>query len=227
MLIRSKNARATTPARVGVRRSRSARRRESAGHRIRHADSERAPATGVAAGGIYARGKTCITEPAPTRDHTERMLTAFGYPVERSGTACVSGGGKLIAPIPKCRRIFHRRIFHGRRKHCAGFDIRSSASALIRRARSDRYPAPDGREHRAPQSTRRVASRSPTSACAMPAKSIEIPVALVPLAIDEFRFRSWPPRTRTECRCAGAEESSRRIDRTAVMADVCNAWRRG
>ncbi len=48
--------------------------------------------------GIYARGKTCITEPAPTRDHTERMLAAFGYPVERSSsTACVSGGGKLIA----------------------------------------------------------------------------------------------------------------------------------
>ncbi|HEV2007311.1 MAG TPA: 3-phosphoshikimate 1-carboxyvinyltransferase, partial [Burkholderiales bacterium] len=48
--------------------------------------------------GIYARGKTCVTEPAPTRDHTERMLAAFGYPVERiASTACVMGGGKLIA----------------------------------------------------------------------------------------------------------------------------------
>ena len=48
--------------------------------------------------GLYAVGKTCVTEPAPTRDHTERMLQGFGYPVEReAATACVSGGGKLQA----------------------------------------------------------------------------------------------------------------------------------
>ncbi|MBC7943763.1 MAG: 3-phosphoshikimate 1-carboxyvinyltransferase, partial [Burkholderiales bacterium] len=33
--------------------------------------------------GLYAKGITCITEPAPTRDHTERMLQAFAYPVQR------------------------------------------------------------------------------------------------------------------------------------------------
>ena len=27
--------------------------------------------------GLYADGRTCVTEPAPTRDHTERMLRAF------------------------------------------------------------------------------------------------------------------------------------------------------
>lgn len=48
--------------------------------------------------GLYARGKTCVVEPAPTRDHTERMLTGFGYPVEVSGKRiCVEGGGKLTA----------------------------------------------------------------------------------------------------------------------------------
>jgi 3-phosphoshikimate 1-carboxyvinyltransferase len=48
--------------------------------------------------GMYAKGRTCVTEPAPTRDHTERMLSGFGYPVERSGaTACIEGGGKLTA----------------------------------------------------------------------------------------------------------------------------------
>ena len=48
--------------------------------------------------GLYADGKTCVTEPAPTRDHTERMLTGFGYPVEVQGNRiCVSGGGKLTA----------------------------------------------------------------------------------------------------------------------------------
>ena len=48
--------------------------------------------------GLYAEGKTCVTEPAPTRDHTERMLQGFGYPVERSGnTVCVTNQGKLTA----------------------------------------------------------------------------------------------------------------------------------
>lgn len=48
--------------------------------------------------GLYASGKTCVTEPAPTRDHTERMLRGFGYAVEsNSGTICLTGGGKLTA----------------------------------------------------------------------------------------------------------------------------------
>ena len=29
--------------------------------------------------GMYANGVTSVTEPGITRDHTERMLTAFGY----------------------------------------------------------------------------------------------------------------------------------------------------
>ncbi|MFQ5487504.1 MAG: 3-phosphoshikimate 1-carboxyvinyltransferase [Gammaproteobacteria bacterium] len=48
--------------------------------------------------GLYATGQTCVTEPAPTRDHTERMLTAFAYPVVRDGACiCVQGGGRLRA----------------------------------------------------------------------------------------------------------------------------------
>lgn len=48
--------------------------------------------------GLYAEGKTCVTEPAPTRDHTERMLEGFGYPIHRSGsTVCVTNEGKLTA----------------------------------------------------------------------------------------------------------------------------------
>lgn len=46
--------------------------------------------------GLYASGTTTVTEPAPTRDHTERMLRAFGYAVEVSGaTVAVRGGGRL------------------------------------------------------------------------------------------------------------------------------------
>ncbi len=48
--------------------------------------------------GLYAEGETCVIEPAPTRDHTERMLQGFGYEVRVDGrTACLSGGGELQA----------------------------------------------------------------------------------------------------------------------------------
>lgn len=48
--------------------------------------------------GLYAEGMTSVSEPAPTRDHTERMLAGFGYPVHRDGaTVSVIGGGRLKA----------------------------------------------------------------------------------------------------------------------------------
>ncbi|AOV17201.1 3-phosphoshikimate 1-carboxyvinyltransferase [Acidihalobacter aeolianus] len=48
--------------------------------------------------GLYAAGETCVREPAPTRDHTERMLAGFGYAVERDGNqVCLRGGGRLRA----------------------------------------------------------------------------------------------------------------------------------
>ncbi len=48
--------------------------------------------------GLFARDETCVTEPAPTRDHTERMLTAFGYSVRRTARrVCLTGGGRLSA----------------------------------------------------------------------------------------------------------------------------------
>ncbi|QEY58685.1 bifunctional prephenate dehydrogenase/3-phosphoshikimate 1-carboxyvinyltransferase [Pseudomonas sp. C27(2019)] len=47
--------------------------------------------------GMYAAGETAVTEPAPTRDHTERMLRGFGYPVEvRGATAKVESNHELI-----------------------------------------------------------------------------------------------------------------------------------
>lgn len=48
--------------------------------------------------GLYAEGKTSVSEPAPTRDHTERMLRGFGYDVIREGnTISLASGGKLTA----------------------------------------------------------------------------------------------------------------------------------
>ncbi|MDC9719527.1 MAG: bifunctional prephenate dehydrogenase/3-phosphoshikimate 1-carboxyvinyltransferase [Gammaproteobacteria bacterium] len=48
--------------------------------------------------GLYAKGRTSVTEPAPTRDHTERMLKGFGYAVERTTDTCsIIGQGQLTA----------------------------------------------------------------------------------------------------------------------------------
>jgi 3-phosphoshikimate 1-carboxyvinyltransferase len=46
--------------------------------------------------GLYARGRTVVIEPAPTRDHTERMLAAFGADVAREGRRiAITGGPRL------------------------------------------------------------------------------------------------------------------------------------
>lgn len=48
--------------------------------------------------GLYAKTETSVTEPAPTRDHTERMLSGFSYPLKREGNkVSIKGGSKLIA----------------------------------------------------------------------------------------------------------------------------------
>jgi 3-phosphoshikimate 1-carboxyvinyltransferase len=45
--------------------------------------------------GLYASGQTSVSEPALSRDHTERMLQWFG--VEMPAAACVTGGSRLRA----------------------------------------------------------------------------------------------------------------------------------
>ena len=48
--------------------------------------------------GLYAGGETSVREPHPTRDSTERMLSAFGVDIEFSpGYAKLSGGQRLRA----------------------------------------------------------------------------------------------------------------------------------
>ncbi|MGN6790345.1 MAG: 3-phosphoshikimate 1-carboxyvinyltransferase [Rhodanobacteraceae bacterium] len=48
--------------------------------------------------GLYAEGETAVIEPRPTRDYTERMLAAFGWPVAfEPGRARLSGGHGLHA----------------------------------------------------------------------------------------------------------------------------------
>lgn len=49
--------------------------------------------------GLYAQGNTCVTEPAPTRDHTERLLASLGYHLaQHPPRVCLQGGGQLQAP---------------------------------------------------------------------------------------------------------------------------------
>ena len=49
--------------------------------------------------GMFAKGKTTLVEPAITRDHTERMLAAFGYPVRAHKNASEIEGGHRLQPI--------------------------------------------------------------------------------------------------------------------------------
>jgi len=89
--------------------------------------------------GLYAEGKTSVTEPAPTRDHTERMLRAFGYNVDAEGShIALQGNGKLTG----CNLTIPADI--------------SSAALSWHQPNAywcDRYSQTDGRRHHTKQST--------------------------------------------------------------------------
>jgi len=175
--------------------------------------------------GMYAEGKTCVTEPAITRDHTERMLTAFGYPVETNGSQmCIEGGGRLTAcniDVPA--------------------DISSAAFFLV--GASIAVKADITLQHVGVNPTRtgiidilklmganiallnkRIVGGEPVADIRVqsaPLKGIDVPEDLVPLAIDEF------PVLFVAAACAegktvitGAEELRvKESDRIQVMAD--------
>jgi 3-phosphoshikimate 1-carboxyvinyltransferase len=55
--------------------------------------------TAILLAGLTARGSTSVTEPQPSRDHTERAFPAFGLALERHGNRCgVTGGQEAVAP---------------------------------------------------------------------------------------------------------------------------------
>jgi 3-phosphoshikimate 1-carboxyvinyltransferase len=55
--------------------------------------------TAVLLAGLQAEGRTTVTEPRPSRDHTERLLPAFGVPVQREGLAVSVEGGRPLSPV--------------------------------------------------------------------------------------------------------------------------------
>lgn len=74
--------------------------------------------------GLWANGETVVIEPEITRDHTERMLTAFGYdvkvtPLEHGNEIRLTGGGTLTAcDIEVPADISSSAFFYGGRGDC-------------------------------------------------------------------------------------------------------------
>ncbi len=175
--------------------------------------------------GLYAEGRTCVTEPAPTRDHTERMLQGLGYALERdSATICLRGGGRLQGrDIDVPSDISSAAFFLVGASIAEGSDLllrhvgmnptRTGVIDILRLMGAD-IEVLDPREAGGePVADLRVRSA--------PLRGIAIPEALVPLAIDEF------PALFVAAACAegetvltGAEELRvKESDRIQVMAD--------
>jgi 3-phosphoshikimate 1-carboxyvinyltransferase len=179
--------------------------------------------------GLYARGRTCVTEPAPTRDHTERMLAAFGYPVERSGsTACVSGGGRLSATdIEVPADISSAAFFLVGASIAPGSDLtlehvgvnptRTGVIDILRLMGANIELLNERHAGGEPVADIRVRHA--------PLQGVDIPPELVPLAIDEFPvlfIAAANARGATVLR--GAEELRvKESDRIQVMADGMHA----
>ncbi len=175
--------------------------------------------------GLYADGETSVTEPAPTRDHTERMLQGFGYEVKRVGpTASLVGGGSLKATdIDVPSDISSAAFFMVGAAIAAESDVTLEHVGInptrtgvvdILRLMGAQIDVSNQREVGGePVADIRIRSSQ--------LKGIHIPEALVPLAIDEF------PALFVAAACAegetvlsGAEELRvKESDRIQVMAD--------
>jgi len=53
----------------------------------------------IALAALYADGETTVTEPVKSRDHTERMLPAFGADLTVEGLAVKIRGGRDLSPV--------------------------------------------------------------------------------------------------------------------------------
>ncbi|MCG8071405.1 MAG: 3-phosphoshikimate 1-carboxyvinyltransferase [Candidatus Thiodiazotropha taylori] len=175
--------------------------------------------------GLYAQGETCVTEPAPTRDHTERMLQGFGYSLQRDGArTCLQGGGKLTAcdidvPADISSATFFMvgaAIAEGseiRLQHVGINPTRDGVISILRLMGAD-IELLNQREIGGEPVADIVVRSSPL-------KGIDIPEALVPLAIDEFpAIFVAAACAEGETRLQGAEELRvKESDRIQVMAD--------
>lgn len=179
--------------------------------------------------GLYADGETCINEPAPTRDHTERMLQGFGYSVKRDGsTVCLRGGGKLSATtLDVPADISSAAFFMVGASIATGSDLvlqhvginptRIGVINILRKMGADIVLMNETTVSGEPVADLHIKSA--------PLQGIRIPEDQVPLAIDEF------PVLFVAAACAkgqtvltGARELRvKESDRIQVMADGLNA----
>jgi 3-phosphoshikimate 1-carboxyvinyltransferase len=140
--------------------------------------------------GLYARGTTAVSEPAVTRDHTERMLTSFGVTLERgAGHVRLAGGQRLQATRVDVPGDLSSAAF----LLLAGC-LSGSGSLTLRNVGLN--PTRTGvlqilgqmgaqiRVIRAPDAGGEPVGTLVVSPSRL--KGIRIPAALVPLAIDEF-----------------------------------------
>ncbi|HEY6925233.1 MAG TPA: 3-phosphoshikimate 1-carboxyvinyltransferase [Steroidobacteraceae bacterium] len=142
--------------------------------------------------GLQSFGRTHVTEPAPSRDHTERMLASFGVEVLREGATVAIEGGQTL-------RGTHVRV-PGDFSSAAFFIVAGCLAAenglLLRNVGVNptrtgliemlRQMGADIRVH--PQSTA-DANREPIADIEVRKsrlRGIKVPESLVPLSIDEF-----------------------------------------
>lgn len=175
--------------------------------------------------GLCAKGETCITEPAPTRDHTERMLQGFGYPVRRDGNRiCLTGGGRLSAceidiPADISSAAFFLvgvSIAEGSEmvlQHVGINPTRDGVISILKLMGAEIELLNEREVGGEPVADIRVTSTD--------LHGIDIPEELVPLAIDEFpAIFVAAACARGETRLRGAEELRvKESDRIQVMAE--------
>ena len=140
--------------------------------------------------GLYARGETTVSEIHPTRDYTERMLAAFGWPIAfEPGRARLEGGHRLratdvVVPADFSSAAFFlvaASIVRGSRLLLRAVGLNPRRTGLLQALRS---MGADIREHDPrEQGGERVADLEVRHA---PLHGIEVPVDLVPDMIDEF-----------------------------------------
>lgn len=175
--------------------------------------------------GLYADGQTCVREPAPTRDHTERMLAGFSYPVVRTGdTVCIRSGGKLVAcDIDVPSDISSASFFMVGAAMGEGADVtlkhvgvnptRTGVIEILRLMGADIEVL----------NTREIGGEAVADIRIRSSRlrGIDIPEELVPLAIDEFPVLFVAAAcAEGETRLTGAEELRvKESDRIQVMAD--------
>jgi len=175
--------------------------------------------------GLYADGHSRITEPAPTRDHTERMLAGMGYALERQGaTTVLAGGGRLQAtPIEVPGDISSAAFFMVAASLVPGSDL-TLEHVGVNPTRTGIIDLLQQMGARVELLNRRETSGEPVADIRVrhaALRGIDIPRELVPLAIDEF------PALFIAAACAegqtrltgAAELRVKESDRIQVMAD--------